>query len=229
MTCLIIDDNPLACEIAKHLVVSHGQLELIGVFNSAMEAFTEINKNKVELLLLDIEMPVMNGFELLKTLSKRPIVIVTSGKEKYALQSYDLNVADYLLKPLRPERFALAIEKAFKMMEASNHVVEVQQSNFIFIKDRAIIKKIKGEEVLWIEAQGDYVKIHTHETSHMVHATMKSMESKMPVKMVRVHRSYLVALEKIDRIEENLIYINNKAIPVSDAYWEDLKRQLNIL
>jgi len=124
----------------------------------------------------------------------------------------------------------VAIEKARNLLAAKSRAWGVQNREFIFIKDNSVLQKINFADMLWLEAQGDYVKVHTPEKSFMVHTTLKSIEDKLPPqRFVRVHRSFVISLEKIDKIEENIIYVKNKAIPVSDTYWKSLKKRLDIV
>lgn len=229
MTCLIVDDNALARDVVKQLVEEVDQLTLAGECSSAQEALDFLQNNSVDLVLLDIEMPGLSGFEFLRKLKRRPLIIIVSGHEKYAVYGYEFNVADYLVKPVQRDRFDQAIAKATGLLNAKTLDWGIQNKDFIFIKDNSILQKINFSDILWLEAQGDYVKVNTSLKSHMVHATLKSMEDKLPPLFIRVHRSYVVSLDKIERIEENLIYFKNKSIPVSDSYWKNLKDRLNIL
>lgn len=229
MTCLILEDNPLARDIVKQLIAQVEHLTLSASCETAEEALAFFQHNSVDLILLDIEMPGLSGFEFLRQLKKRPLVIIISGHEKYAVYGYEFNVADYLVKPVQPQRFEQAIEKATGLLSAKSQDWGIQSKDFIFIKDSHILQKINFNDILWLEAQGDYVKVNTTHKSYMVHATLKSIEDKLPPQFIRVHRSYIISLDKADRIEENIIYVKNKSIPVSDSYWKSLKDSLNIL
>jgi len=229
MTCLIIDDNPLARDVVRQLVEEVDNLTIAAECSSGQEALNYLQNNSVDLVLLDIEMPELSGFEFLRKLKKRPLIIIISGHEKYAVYGFEFNVADYLVKPVQRDRFNLAIAKATGLMNAKTQDWGIQSRDYIFIKDNSILQKINFADILWLEAQGDYVKVNTTLKSHMVHTTLKSMEDKLPPQFVRVHRSYVVSLDKIERIEENILYLKNKFIPVSDSYWKHLKDRLNIL
>lgn len=230
MTCLILDDNPLARDVIRHLTSEIDDLTVAAECSSANEAFEFFKTNTVDLILLDMEMPEISGLEFLRKLKKRPIVIIISGHEKYALYGYEFNVADYLVKPVTADRFEQALEKVRGLIDAKQQEWKVQNKDFIFIKDNNVLHKINVVDINWLEAQGDYVKVHANERAFMVHTTLRSIEEKLPTqRFTRVHRSYVVPIEKIERIEENLIYIKGKAIPVSDSYWKEVKRCLNIL
>ncbi|HEY9048055.1 MAG TPA: LytTR family DNA-binding domain-containing protein [Ohtaekwangia sp.] len=230
MTCLILDDNAIARDVIAQLVAQEDNLVLAATCSSAQEALDYLKNNSVDLILMDIEMPQISGLDFLRKLKKRPIVIIISGHEKYAVYGYEFNVADYLVKPVHPDRFTMAIDKVRSLLEAKSRAWGVQNKDFIFIKDNSVLQKINFTDILWLEAQGDYVKVNTAQKSFMVHATLKSIEDKLPPqRFIRVHRSFVISLEKVDRIEENIIYIKSKAIPVSDTYWKNLKNSLDIL
>jgi len=231
MNCIIVDDNPIARMAMTKLVEQVKDLSLMSECENAMEAYNMVNKNPVDLLLLDIEMPGMTGIELIKNLGKRkPFIIFTTAKTNYAVDAFELNVVDYLVKPIEPPRFLKAIERVKEAMESIKEQVEVKDREFVFVKDNGILKKIGADDILYLEAMGDYVKIFTPQKFHIVHATLKSIEEKLPAsKFMRVHRSYIVALNKIDFIEEGVININGSAIPVADAYKAPLNNRLNLL
>ena len=223
MNCLIVDDNKLARTAMKQLASHVDQLHVIGECASAIEAYNLLQKEKTDLLLLDIEMPGMTGLELTRNLGKKaPIIIFTTVKKEYAVEAFELNVADYLIKPVTPARFIQAIEKAKELLNAGNE--------FVFIRDNGILKKIKIEEILYLEAMGDYVKLHTAQKYYAIHTTLKAVEEKLPAgKFMRVHRSYIVALDKIESIEDGTIIILKHSVPVADAYRAALNNRLNLL
>jgi DNA-binding LytR/AlgR family response regulator len=229
MDCIIVDDDPLAQVIITQLVRETKNLSLVGVCNNADEAKELLSHTSVDLILLDIEMPSKSGIELLRSLHVSPIVVIISAEAKYAVHGFELSVADYLLKPIDPARFQQAIDKVTNMLALKKGHVEITVADFVFLKDKNILHRVSLNDLLWIEACGDYAKIHTLEKSFMVHSTLKALESKLPHNMVRIHRSFIVSLNKIDRIEENLVVIRGKTLPVSDAYWEAFKAKLNLL
>lgn len=231
MNCLIVDDNKLARTAMKQLTSHVEHLQVVAECNSAMEAYNILQKEKVDLLLLDIEMPGMNGIELTRNLGrKRPVIIFTTVKKEYAVEAFELNVADYLIKPVSPARFIQAIEKAREILDSNNRELQVADNEFIFIRDNGVLKRIKMEDILFLEAMGDYVKLHTTQKFHAIHTTLKAVEEKLPAsRFMRVHRSYIVALDKIEAIEDGTININNNAIPIADAYRSPLNSRLNLL
>ncbi|TWF42616.1 LytTR family two component transcriptional regulator [Chitinophaga polysaccharea] len=231
MNCLIVDDNKLARTAMRQLASHVEQLQVVGECNSAMEAYNILQKEKIDLLLLDIEMPGMSGLELTRNLGKkRPVIIFTTVKKEYAVEAFELNVADYLIKPVPPARFIQAIEKAREIIDSNNRELQVSDNEFVFIRDNGILKRIRTEDILFLEAMGDYVKLNTPQKFHAIHTTLKALEEKLPAgKFMRVHRSYIVALDKIESIEDGTIIIQKNAIPVADAYRSALNNKLNLL
>lgn len=231
MKCLIVDDNKMALMAIKQLVAQVENLELAGESKDAMEAYNYLSKNPVDLLLLDIELPDMSGLDLIKKLGHRkPLIIFTTAKKEYAVEAFELSVVDYLVKPITLPRFLQAIEKANETIESNKQEVKVEEQGFVFVKDNGVLKRISIEDILFLEAMGDYVKVHTSQKFHVVHATLKSLEEKLPTsKFSRVHRSYIVAVNKIDFIQESTISIGKSTIPVADTYKANLNKRLNLL
>jgi DNA-binding LytR/AlgR family response regulator len=231
MKCLIVDDNKMARMAMKQLVNQVKDLELVKECADAMEAYNIINKEPIDLLLLDIEMPGMTGLELTKNLgNKRPLIIFTTAKTDYAVEAFELNVVDYLIKPITPARFLQAVERALDAVSSRREEVKLSEQGFVFVKDNGVLKRINVDEILFLEAMGDYVKVHTLQKFHVLHATLKSIEEKLPPsKFIRVHRSYIVALSKIDSIQEGIIAIGKSNIPVADTYRSALNKRLNLL
>jgi len=231
MRCIIVDDNAMARMAMKKLTDQVKDISVVAECENAMEAYNIISKQPVDLLLLDIEMPGMSGIELIKNLGKKsPFIIFTTAKSDYAVDAFELNVVDYIVKPVALPRFLKAIDRVKEAMDSEKAEIEVKDKEFVFIRDSGILKKISADDILYLEAMGDYVKVFTAQKFHIVHATLKSIEEKLPaLKFMRVHRSYIIALNKIDYIEEGVISINNTAIPVADAYRTALNNRLNLL
>ncbi|WP_143310803.1 LytR/AlgR family response regulator transcription factor [Chitinophaga vietnamensis] len=231
MNCLIVDDNKLARTAMKQLASHVDELQVIGECSSAMEAYNFLQKEKIDLLLLDIEMPGMSGLELTRNLGKKaPVIIFTTVKKDYAVEAFELNVADYLIKPVSPARFIQAIDKAREICESGSRELQVSDTEFVFIRDNGVLKRILTEDILFLEAMGDYVKLYTPQKFHAIHTTLKSLEEKLPAsRFMRVHRSYIVALDKIESIEDGTIIIRNHSIPIADAYKAALTNRLKLL
>ena len=231
MKCLLVDDNKMARMALKQLVSQVPNLELTAECNDAMEAYNQLSANPIDLLFLDIEMPEMSGIDLIKKLgAKKPLIIFTTAKTDYAVEAFELNVVDYLVKPINQARLAQAVEKAQEALDSNKEEVKVEEQGFVFVKDNGMLKRISIDDILFLEAMGDYVKVHTAQKFHVVHATLKSIEEKLPTtKFLRVHRSYIVAINKIDFIQEGTISIGKTTIPVADTHKANLNKRLNLL
>ena len=231
MNILIVDDNKIARTTMKHLASQVKDLELVGECANAIDAHNLLREQPVDLILLDIEMPGMTGLELTKNLgSKKPIIIFTTSKKEYAAEAFELNVADYIVKPVTPARFIQAIDKAREIVLSNTEEVKMDNNEFIFIRDSNIVRRLKLNDILFAEAMGDYVKLYTPQKFFAIHTTLKAVEERLPAsKFIRVHRSYIVALTKIDTILDGSLIINSKPVPVADAYRAALNKRMNIL
>ena len=235
--CLVVDDNKMARLAIEQLISQVEFLDCVDECASAIEAFNFLKQNEVDLLFLDIEMPNMTGIELTRQISQRPLIIFTTSKKEYAAEAFELNVADYIVKPITVARFMAATERAKELFDSKNSPLSIETQNndaFIFIRDSNVLKKIMMDDLLWLEAMGDYVKVFHRENGkekfNAIHTTLKALEEKLPPsKFQRVHRSYVVAVSKIDFIEEGAINIGKKVIPVADAYRNILNKRLNLI
>jgi len=230
MNCLIIDDNIIARTTMKQLASQVKDLVVLADFDNAIDAYAFIQQQPVDILLLDIEMPGMTGLELTKNLSRnRPLIIFTTSKKEYAVEAFELNVADYIVKPVTPSRFIQAIERAREIIE-SNKDVRIAEDEFIFIRDSNVVRRLKIDDILYAEAMGDYVKLHTPQKFYAIHTTLRAVEERLPSsKFIRVHRSYIASLQKIDTIQDGALVINGKPVPVADAYRAALNKKMNVL
>ena len=231
MKCLIVDDNTMARMAMKQLVKQVKDLELVQECADAMEAYNAINEKQVDLLFLDIEMPGMSGLDLIRNLgNKKPLIIFTTAKKDYAVEAFELNVVDYLVKPVSPPRFLQAIEKANEAYASIKQEVKVEDQAFVFVKDNGVLKRVNVDDILFLEAMGDYVKVHTSQKFHVLHSTLKAIEEKLPPsKFIRVHRSYITSINKIDSIQDGVIAIGKSTIPVADTYRSALNKRINLL
>lgn len=222
--CIAVDDEPLALEIITDFARKVPFLSLVQTFENAAEAMRFLQDEKVDLVFLDIKMPDINGIEFLKSLKHPPMVIFTTAYGEYALDGFDLDVVDYLLKPIPFDRFLRAATKAQEFMTVSqqkNGDSSGQINDYIFIKTEYKIIKINLEDILFIEALKDYTKIYTPYQPVLTLRSLKSFETRLPAdKFIRVHRSYLVSLNKINSVEKNTVMIANQSIPISDGYRE---------
>ena len=215
----------------KQLASQVKDLVIAGECANAIDAYNFLHEQEVDIILLDIEMPGMNGLELAKNLGKkRPLIIFTTSKTDYAAEAFELNVADYLVKPVTPARFVQAIDKARELLDSNKEEVKINEEEFIFIRDSNIVRRLSLNDILFAEAMGDYVKLHTAQKFYAIHTTLKAVEDRLPAsRFQRVHRSYLIAINKIDSLQDGALIIYNKPVPVADAYRAALNKRMNIL
>ena len=230
MKALIVDDNDIARTTLAHLAKQVPNLTIVNQYSNAIEAYNHLQNNHVDLIFLDIEMPEMTGIELTKALlGKETIIIFTSSNKEYALEAFELNIADYILKPVMPARFLQAVSKAQSILESRKEDVEVTKDEFLFVRDSNITRRLKLDDIFYAEAMGDYVKFYTREKMFAIHGTMKSAEERLPKdNFIRVHRSFIIAVDKIDTLQDGGIMINGKFIPVADAYRKALNTRMNV-
>lgn len=230
MNCIIVDDNKLARKALKLLIEGIDFLELKHECDNAIAAFNILNKEAVDLVFLDIEMPEMTGLELLKNLERKPIVIFCTAKEKYAVEAFELNVADYIVKPYTVARFLSAVSRAKEIYDSKQQQVETSEKDYIFIRSNSLLTKILVNEIHYIQALGDYINIFVGDKRHTVHMTLKAIEDKLsPEKFYRLHRSYLINLDKIDFIEKETAYIDKHPIPIGEQNKQVLLKRLNLI
>nr|WP_294793592.1 LytTR family DNA-binding domain-containing protein [uncultured Mucilaginibacter sp.] len=231
--CLVVDDEPLALNILEDYISKIPFLELVKATTNPIEALTMVQDGNIDLVFLDVQMPELTGIQFLKIANGKTKVILTTAYPQYALEGYELDVVDYLLKPIAFDRFYKAAQKAQGIIrpavgqsaEPAQHVQQQQQdfmSDFIFVKSEHKIQKVYLHQILFIEGLKDYISIFTTNERIITLQNMKKMEDTLPEKhFVRVHKSYIVALNKIDSIERSRIRIGDKIIPVGDTYRDD--------
>jgi len=224
ITCLIVDDEPMALALIESYMAKTPFLELKGKCSNAFEALEKLTAEPVDLVFLDIQMPELNGLELSRTLSKATRVVFTTAFNQYALEGYKVEALDYLLKPFDYPEFLMAANKArewFSLVRSKNHPVESDQNRFLFVKSEYRQIKIDLADVLYFEGLKDYVKIWLSGNPHPVLTLMslKSLEDELPsAGFMRVHRSFIIALAKIQSIERGQVIINNQRITIADPY-----------
>lgn len=225
ITCLIIDDEPLARNLLREYAGKVPYLEVKGTCASAIEAMEVLRREPVDLLLLDIQMPDITGTAFVKTLQRKPLVIFTTAYSEYALEGYELDAVDYLLKPITFERFLRAIEKASqRLLQESPHSGEPiagdeSASSFMFVKDGTKLVKVRWNDIQYIEGLKDYVTIHTRDQKIVTLQRLKTLEEQLPPeKFMRIHNSYIVALDAIDVVHKNEVQVGKALLPVSDSY-----------
>lgn len=230
-SCIIIDDDPLSSGVIAHYCHKNTDIHLLKQFSNPKDGLEFLISNPVDLLFLDIEMPDMNGFELLDKLDYTPYVILFTSKSQYAYLAFEYNVVDFLKKPVNYNRFSEAIEKVAKHdAEIKNAEPPSDESiDEIFIRNEGKLVKIPYNGINYVEVMDDYVKIVTDSGSHLVLCTLKHIEEKLNHLFLKVHRSYIINLKKIDNVADNKVNIKGKIIPVSKAHRGKLLARLNIL
>lgn len=231
MNCIIVDDEPLAQDILVDYIQKIPNLCLVQRCKNAFEASQALQDHRVDLMFLDIQMPEITGTQFLATLEKKPLVIFTTAYSNYALEGFDLSAVDYLLKPFSPERFLKAVNKAIELFELKqkDQLPVEDDKDYIFVKSEYQTVKIKFEDMLYVEGLKDYVKIYTKSGMLMTLMNLKAIHSKLPsAKFIRVHRSFIVSFDAIEKIERNRIIIGQKRIPVGDSYKDDFYKLINV-
>lgn len=234
MNIIIVDDEPLAREVLETYIQKLPGMNLLAKCENAIEAFEALNNHKIDLMFLDIQMPQITGIDFLKTLSNPPKVVFTTAYSNYALDGYELNVVDYLLKPIAFDRFVKAINKTLDLLKSSGQEEEKkleeeeEQQEFIFVKADKKLIKVNFDDIFYIEGLKDYVILHTPTGRIVTLQTMKMLESKLPSELFkRVHRSYIANLTKIDVLEGNMLEINGKTIPIGKNYRDNVLEVIN--
>jgi DNA-binding LytR/AlgR family response regulator len=229
MNCIIIDDDEMIRIDLEKRIGGKSMLHLIGTFSSALEAAEFIMKEKVDLIFLDIMMPEMTGMQFLKSLSSNhPQIIFITSEKQFAAEAFEYEVTDFLIKPVSDERFLKAVMRASTNFNSS--ISSRESSKYIFVKVNGNFVKIDLSDILYVEALADYVTIHTTEGRYTVHLTMKSIEESLSASsFARIHNSFIVNIEKISKVEDNMVIIDKKLIPVSRARFKPLMQRLNLL
>lgn len=219
--CVITDDEPTACEGLQRYVEKVDFLSLMAVCEDAMQLNTLLQTEQPDLLFLDIEMPYLSGLDLLASLAHPPHVIITSAYEKYALKGYELDVVDYLLKPISFERFLKAVNKVHNLLQREDHLEE--SDDFIFVRSDRQMHKVFLKDIRVVEGLENYVCIYTENSKLLVRSTMKRMIEALPQgTFLQVHKSYLINQKKIDKIDGNRIIVGQHAIPVARNFREEV-------
>jgi DNA-binding LytR/AlgR family response regulator len=224
LTCVIVDDEYLALRILTQYIADAPQLQLMAQFKNSTEAFAFLEKNATDLILLDIQMPGLNGIEFIKQLSYKPLIIFTTARHEYAVEAYELDVIDYLVKPIAPERFEKAIQKALQYTQhKAGFKDEKNAQRYLSIKSDYRIVQIPFEEIIYIEGLSEYVKIYTPGKKYITLAALKDIEQQLPGKdFIRIHKSYLLAKKSIESYNSTSVTLRNQSsLPVGRKYKED--------
>ncbi len=226
INCLIVDDEPLARNLLSDYVKKIPYLNLVGTAGNAVNAMEILRRNTIDLIFLDIQMPELTGISMLKVLQKKPMIIFTTAYSEYALESYELDVVDYLLKPITFERFLKAVEKANQRLPSTDGPDKTPEKlpSFVFVKDGTKLVKINLDEIIYVEGLKDYVTIHTRQQKIVSLQRLKTLEEQLPSdQFIRIHNSYIIALNAISSVHKGEVQIGSVRLPISDSYKKSFK------
>lgn len=222
---IIIDDNPMAIIGLKKLIEKVDFLELVATYHDANQALDLVNKGNVDAMFLDIEMPKISGLDFLKKISTKPITIITSSFPNYAIEGYELDVLDFLTKPISYERFLRSVNKAKEYHELKNNLAS--NKDHIFVKCERVIEKINIDDILYLESMLNYVAIHTLNKKYVTYNSLKNIEAMLPEKkFIKIQKSFIISISKIKSIETSTITIASVQLPISRLNREDIKKEI---
>ncbi len=226
--CVVVDDEPIAREIIESFIEKTPNLKLLGSFQNAVEVLNFEQKHNVDLYFLDINMPEINGLSLAKIINKKAHIIFTTAYRDYAIDGFNLNVIDYLLKPIAFDRFLQAIEKLPKESQLfSTTFNQEQKSDFLFIRSERKMIKVSFNDILYIESLSDYIKIYLNNEIIVTRETISNINDKLPQNLfIRIHRSYIISIDKIHSYTNEFIEVSKKALPISRSYKESVLQKL---
>ncbi len=227
INCVIIDDEPLAINVIKNHLQEFQNISIVDTFNNPLDALDTLENNEVDVLFLDINMPKMNGLDFLKNIPVKPYVIITTAYREFAADSYDLDVLDYLVKPIPFPRFLKSINKLTQRIHNNENVKSstLKDESYIFLKVDKKLVKVKYDDILFIESLKDYIKVCTTAGNYIVHKSLTSITEELPENnFLRIHRSYTIAIDKVKSIEGNSIEINGKRLPIGRKYINNTKQ-----
>ncbi len=219
--CLIVDDEPIAQNIVKGFIVDTPNLEVFGICDNAMEALKVLQEHTIDILFLDIEMPKITGLSFLKTLAHPPATIITTAYREFALEGYELDVVDYLLKPFSFERFLKAVNKVTHKRETKKTEIRTEPKTYAYFKVDRKNMKVNYDEIIYIEGLSNYVKIHLENHQHIVYHKLIDLEKLLPEgQFVRIHKSYIIAIDKIQAFGNDYIEVADKQLSIGNTYRE---------
>lgn len=230
--CIIVDDEPLAINIIKNYLDKLAGYEIVATCNSALEAFEILNRKRIDLMFLDIQMPELNGIEFIKSLEKKPEIILTTAFRAYAVESYELDVLDYLVKPISLQRLLKSIQKfqEKKGIENSNIQNNNSETDFLYVKEGKKNIKLILKDIHFIESMKDYLRIQLKDEKIIIKISMTTMEDMLPQNgFIRIHRSYIVPIEKIKAYSASQVEIDNKKLPIGNTYKSPVLKRLDFL
>jgi len=224
LKCIIVDDDALSREVLRKCISVDDRLKLIGTYHNALEAKMALAKKDIDLIFLDVEMPEMTGFELLDSYAAIPQVIMVTSKKDYAFDAFKYDVVDFLSKPVDTNRFEKAVARAIYYAE---NLKPSQEEQNIIIKSDGVLVKVNAGDIDYIEAMGDYIKVVVGEKRHVVHSTMKAFMAELPESFLRVHKSYIVNLDKVLEMDDTFLIGEYFNLPVSRSYKSTVKTRFN--
>ncbi|MDG1812297.1 MAG: LytTR family DNA-binding domain-containing protein [Polaribacter sp.] len=236
MKTIIIDDDATARLLIKKMCNAYSEIEIVSEFSNAVDAIKFLNKNDIEVIFLDIHMPLLSGFDFIKTLKKATKIILTSSDENYALEAFEYSkVVDYLVKPISKKRFEKSIHKLKSViikdsLVRDDSIFKEKQRNELYVSIERRLVRVPFSEINFVEAKGDYVKLKTDDESYIIHSTLKKIEAKLPSdNFLKIHRSFVINLSKIIDIKDNSVLLQKEIIPISKSRQIELITRLNIL
>jgi two-component system, LytTR family, response regulator len=229
LRCITVDDEPLSLAKIEGFIGRVPYLKLVSSFTSAIEAMAFIKENDIDLVFLDIQMDNLTGIQMLEIMNPKPAVIFTTAYDQYALKGYELNISDYLLKPFSFERFLKAVERVSGQLHQTLSFPGKDSNNYIFLKTEYRLEKVNFDDIFYVESRGDYLYVVLRNTRILTLMRMKNLTDLLPEKQfIRVHKSYLVAIDKIMAIEHGRIRVKDITIPVGDTYREEVWKRLQL-
>lgn len=224
---IIVDDEPLAINVLKNYIAQIKELELLDTFSNAVAAATFVQENEVDIIFLDINMPILDGLDFLKNLQKKPMVVMTTAHEEYALQSYELQAIDYLVKPIPFPRFLQSVQRIISLKKGGSEQPTNEHPS-IFVKvDKKKLQKIFLDDILVIESLKDYIRIKTTSDKFIIHSTLSNFTDELPAdKFIRIHRSYTISIDKVDAIEGNSLEVAGMRYTIGRSYLTDVKERI---
>lgn len=223
ITCIVVEDEPVSQEIMKRYIADYPHLDLKAVCNNAIEASAEVRKHSPQIIFLDIALPKISGLDFYKSLTNPPLVIFTTAYPEYAVNGFEVNAVDYLVKPFPFDRFVKAMNKVQDVLDRKSDT-----SGFIMLTADKKSHKVAFDDIYYLEAMGDYVKVHTSDKVLIVHQTLQRLSEQLPsAAFYRIHKSFIIALQRIEYIEGNAVTVRNSQIPIGQTYRNDFLTLLN--
>ncbi|WP_282136490.1 LytR/AlgR family response regulator transcription factor [Seonamhaeicola maritimus] len=227
--CLIIDDEPLAITVIENHLKNFDHIEVVETFNNPLKAYRVLEQEKIDVIFLDINMPQMTGFSFIENLSYKPLIVITTAYREYAVKSFELDVLDYLVKPIPFNRFLKTVNKIYQQVYVSSTTADasLQQEPHIFLKVNKKLIKVNLNDILYIESLKDYIKVITSLGDYVVHKSLSSITEELPQSnFMRIHRSYTISINKVIALDGNTVEISNRKIPIGRNYLKQTKERI---